>query len=274
MKRILVPTDFSIQAERALRVAAQLARKHDCKIYLMHLIKLPPLAKDSATEGEEPPEKLVYLYSAREKFEEILERDYLQDIEVEETVEFRNAFDGIIEGSDKYDIDLVVMGSAGSTELRGIHIGSNTEKVVRHSNVPVLVIKKEIEDFEVDDFVYATDLEMNGLDAFGKAIEIAALFNANLHLVFVNTPDKFNTTRQIDEKMEAFFEDIDEQISQVVIYNEYSIEKGILNYAKEVDAQLMGIATNGRKGLAHILNGSISEGLANHAENPVITFKI
>ena len=35
MKKILVPTDFSKEAEYALRVAAQLAKKHDAEIYLL-----------------------------------------------------------------------------------------------------------------------------------------------------------------------------------------------------------------------------------------------
>ena len=41
MKKILVPTDFSKEAENALKVAAQLARKHGSEIYLLHMLELP-----------------------------------------------------------------------------------------------------------------------------------------------------------------------------------------------------------------------------------------
>ena len=58
------------------------------------------------------------------------------------------------------------------------------------------------------------------------------------------------------------------------IYNDHSVEKGILNFAKEMDAQLVGMSTHGRKGLSHFFNGSISEDLVNHAQRPVITFRI
>ena len=57
-------------------------------------------------------------------------------------------------------------------------------------------------------------------------------------------------------------------------YNDTSVEKGILNFATETKAQLVGMSTHGRKGLNHFFNGSISEDLVNHAKMPVITFKI
>ncbi len=45
MKKILVPTDFSKHAEYALKVAAQIARKNNSEIFLLHMIELPPQGK-------------------------------------------------------------------------------------------------------------------------------------------------------------------------------------------------------------------------------------
>ena len=58
------------------------------------------------------------------------------------------------------------------------------------------------------------------------------------------------------------------------VYNDSSVEKGILGFARDNNAQLVGMSTHGRKGIAHFFNGSISEDLVNHANMPVITFKI
>ena len=58
------------------------------------------------------------------------------------------------------------------------------------------------------------------------------------------------------------------------IYNDTSVEKGILNFANEINANLIGMGTHGRKGISHFFNGSISEDLVNHANMPVMTFKI
>ena len=58
------------------------------------------------------------------------------------------------------------------------------------------------------------------------------------------------------------------------VYNDTSVEKGILNFARNLDAGLIGISTHGRKGIAHFFNGSVSEDLVNHANRPVVTFRI
>ena len=67
---------------------------------------------------------------------------------------------------------------------------------------------------------------------------------------------------------------MDETNFNIHIYNDISIEKGILNFAGETNAHLIGLGTHGRSGLAHFFNGSISEDLVNHANMPVMTFKM
>ena len=52
------------------------------------------------------------------------------------------------------------------------------------------------------------------------------------------------------------------------------IEKAILNYCEENKADLIGVATHGRRGLSHFLNQSISEDVVNHSGIPVVTFKL
>ncbi|NNE77164.1 MAG: universal stress protein, partial [Pricia sp.] len=61
---------------------------------------------------------------------------------------------------------------------------------------------------------------------------------------------------------------------EVYQISDYSVEKGIYGYAKETGADLIAIPTHGRSGLAHFFKGSIGEDLANHANLPVMTFRI
>lgn len=278
MKKIIVPTDFSKEAENALKVAAQIAKKYDSEIYLMNMLELPfdtaGAASYNSQEGEQLPESLLFMRLAHQRFQQLLNRDYLQGIKVTDTVEFREAFEGIIDGVDKYQADLIVMGSAGASGMQEFFVGSNTEKVVRTSNIPVLVIKDEVEHFEVKDFVYASDFEEKGKSTFHRALKVAHQMGAKMHLLYVNTSGKFKTSREIDERINSFTKDAPTNNFKVIVYNEHSIKEGILNYTKKIDAQLMGIATNGRRGLAHLLNGSISEDLVNHAKKPVLTFKL
>lgn len=275
MKKILVPTDFSPQAENALKVAAQLAKKHHGEIYLLHLLDLPlDLIDPAQPRGGDLPEALFFMKLAHQRFDEVLKRDYLKDVKVHETVEFHGAFDGIMEISQKHDCDVIIMGSSGAEGIKEIFIGSNTEKVVRHSTIPVMVIKKEIPDFNVEKFVFATDLDTETIPKFKEAVEFAKELGTIVELVMINTASKFRTSTEIDERLEKYTEGIDDSDYHFSIYNDINVETGILNYGKKINADLIGISTHGRQGIAHFINGSLSEDLVNHAKRPIVTFKI
>jgi nucleotide-binding universal stress UspA family protein len=274
MKKILVPTDFSVQAQYALIVAAQLAKKHHCEIYLLHMLELPFNEVDALSSHSELPEAMFFMKLARKRFDEVAEKPFLKGIKVHETVKFHQAFDGIMDTCKEFKIDLIVMGSHGASGFKEMFIGSNTEKVVRTSDVPVLVIKNHHKKFKVDNFVYASDFSDENKSPFKKAVRFAKLFNATIHLLMVNTPNKFFTTDEADSRIQTFVKGMQFKNYTINIYNDYTIEKGILNFAHHIDAGLIGMSTHGRKGIAHFFNGSISEDLVNHANRPVITFKI
>jgi nucleotide-binding universal stress UspA family protein len=184
------------------------------------------------------------------------------------------SIEGIMEFTKQNDIDMVVMGSHGATGMKEIFIGSNTEKVVRNSDIPVLVVKNELIISEVENMVYATDLMNKNKESFTEAVKFSQLLNAKMHVVYINTSSKFKTDDYLIDKSKKFLKDIDTSNLSFEVYGAESIEKGILKYAAKKKANLIGISTHGRKGLAHFLNGSISEDLVNHANMPVVTFKI
>ncbi len=274
MKRILVPTDFSSHAEYALKVAAQIARDNDSEIILLHMLELPSQASDALGSGSDIPEIMFFKSKAIARLESLKDADYLQGVKVLEIVQFEKAFEGIIDISNKNEVDFIVMGSHGASGFKEMFIGSNTEKVVRTSEVPVLVIKNEIENFQVKDFVFASDFAEEIKKPFQHVLKIAKIFKSHLHLVMINTPNSFKATHVAQQIMSDFFKDLDYENHSVQIYNDVNVEKGILNFSNSVNADLMGMCTHGRTGFSHFFNGSISEDLVNHAIRPVITFKI
>lgn len=279
MKRILVPTDFSDHAEYALKVAAQIARKNNGEIFLLHMLEIPALSdgigeSNAVGTSSDLPEVMFFMEKTRERFEEVLSQPYLEGITVVEAIQFDRAFEGIIEHSKKHNIDLIVMGSHGASGFREMFIGSNTEKVVRTSSVPVLVIKKEENAFNPDHFVFASDFSAEAEKPFRKVVEFANSFNAQLHLVYINTPNDFRSTHAAEKLMLDFAGRFQINSYATHIYNDMNVEKGVLHFANSINADLIGMCTHGRKGLAHFFNGSISEDLVNHAVRPVVTFKI
>lgn len=273
MKRILVPTDFSPQAENALKVAVQIAQKNDSEIYLLHSIEMPLHLGNSGGSGS-LPEALYFIKLAENNFEELLEKPYLEGIKIKEAIGHAEIYEDIAEAANKHDIDIVIMGSHGSSGFKEMFIGSNTEKVVRTSEIPVLVIKNNHPEFQIENFVFATDFSEECRDGFMKAKRFSEVTGAKFHLLLVNTPNDFKTTSESKSLMSNFIKDVEIENYSLNVYNDTSVEKGILNFANDIKAQLIGMSTHGRKGLSHFFNGSISEDLVNHANMPVITFKI
>ena len=93
---------------------------------------------------------MFFKNAALEKLEELENASFLDDVKVSSLVQFNMAFDGIMDNAKKHNVDLVVMGSHGASGFHEMFVGSNAEKVARNSEIPVLVIKKEEENFKVD----------------------------------------------------------------------------------------------------------------------------
>ncbi|EZH74361.1 universal stress protein UspA [Aquimarina atlantica] len=276
MKSILVPTDFSKQAESALKVAAQIAKKNNAKIYLLHILELPMHLTDLMSSGAPgpAPEAVFFMKQTHKKFEEVLNQDYLKDIDVIETVNFEDVLHGIIDSSTKNNVDIIIMGSHGSTGFEELFIGSNAEKVVRTSKKPVLVIKEDCDIFEINDFVYATNFDDEDKPCLLAAHDFSKSIQAKLHLVWINTANGFKTTYETEEKMNNMISNLAIEGYSLNIYNDNTVEKGILNFADSINAGMIGISTHGRKGISHFINGSLGEDVVNHAKRPVLTFKI
>lgn len=274
MKKILIPTDFSEHAAYALKVAAQIARKNNGELLLLHMLELPHEGSDALGAGHDIPEIMFFKNAAISRLENLMDEEYLEGLKVSEIIQFELAFDGILNISKKNDVDLIVMGSHGASGFKEMFIGSNAEKVVRNSEIPVLIIKKEEANFEVNDFVFASNFAEEIKKPFEKVVEFAEKFDSTLHLVMVNTPNNFKSTASSTETMRNFLSDFNYKKITTHIYNDTNVEKGILNFADSINADLIGMSTHGRKGLSHFFNGSISEDLVNHANRAVITFKI
>ena len=274
MKRILVPTDFSEHARYASKVAAQIARKNNAEIYLLNLLDLPSHMNDAVSNGVNIPEVMLYLAKTKERLSELMEEPYFEGLTVYADARLERAFEGIVTYSREKNADLIVMGSHGASGFQEMFIGSHTEKVVRASDVPVIIIKGEMEDFNINKFVFASDFSSEIKKPFQKLVEFANLFEAKLDLVMINTPNSFKTNTVAENIMQNFVSGFPLSNYSLHIYNDANIEKGIINYSNKANADLIGIATHGRTGLAHFFNGSVSEDIVNHAIKPVITFRI
>jgi len=99
-------------------------------------------------------------------------------------------------------------------------------------------------------------------------------FDANLHLLKVNTPAYFAPTRYDRRKMEEFVKENSLKNTTINIFNDEQEEIGIRHFADDIDADLIAMATHGRKGFGHFLLGSVAEDVANRISKPIWTYKV
>ncbi len=278
MKKILVPVDFSKNSEHALEVAATLAKEHNAEILVLHMLGLSEavITKDSTQEFLEAK---YYMTLAKKRFDAFLDKPWLKGIRITQTVQNYKIFGEINNVAKERDIDLIVMGSHGTSGLSDIFVGSNTEKVVRTSEVPVLVIKERSKEFKLRKMVFGYDFEQKSLQAYKDLLAFCEVLQAEVHLVYINLHGaKFLSSEEMKAKIDEFFNlayhGKPDGIPEVTYICDYSVEKGIYYHAQEIHADGIAIITNGRSGLAHFFKGSIGEKIANRASLPVLTLKV
>lgn len=278
MKKILVPVDFSKYSENALEVAASIAKKQNAEIVALHMMGLTDSIVNK-NQSKEVFEAMYYMRLAETRFAELLDKEYLKGITVTDAVHNYTVFSEINEVAKKMDIDLIVMGSHGTTGLKEVFVGSNTEKVVRTSEIPVLVIKHQTSDFNPQLGVFACDFLVNSIKPYQKAKRLFDLLGIKMQPLYVNLAGDFRNTREIEKRILNFFNEAKEpnpfdSLNEVVHYNDYSVEAGIFAYSQIAGADIIALPTQGRRGLAHFFSGSIGEDVVNHSDLPVMTFRV
>lgn len=282
MIKVLVPYDFSEPSNYALNFAKSLGSNYpQFELNLLHVIETPVATGMSTMGGglDTIPD-----FENQVFFLELIERRKKQFAELEKQhkdagyafhtkIVLGNVFKGISESVAEQHPDLIIMGSKGTNGLEEILVGSNTEKVVRTANCPVITIKDETDITKMKKVVFASDFRDTDNEVAFRFKRIQELFNAEFYFVIVNTPGNFETTREAIARIKAYVQKHKFQNVKAEIYNSLSEESGILEFADDINADLIAMTTHGRTGLIHLITGSIAEDVVNHSKRPVWTFK-
>lgn len=273
MKRILVPCDFSETAIEAFKFAAAIAEKSNGTVHLLHVVELPVLYDSAAVLSFEQ----AYMTDRKKEVEKAfskLKEKYAKDlpITVKSHVEYGGTVHVIRRMILETKADLVVLGTHGAKGLKEFTVGSNTEKIVRSSPVPVISMKKGIKHVKSIVLPTSPDAELEKLTMEVK--EMQSFFGATLHVLYVNTPARFRTDGQIKASMKDFAKRFMLKNYTLNIYNDITEEEGIKNFSREVKADIIAMRTHGRRGIAHLASGSIAEDVVNHIDCAIWTFVV
>lgn len=277
MKKIIVPIDFSEHSEFALKAAAKLAKKFDSEILALHMLEMSDVML-TASEGFQDEKAIFFFKLAEQRFETFLQKDYLKGVKLTPIIKHFKVFSEVNDVAEKHGADLVVMGSHGTSGVLDLFVGSNTERVVRNADIPVLVVKKDLPNVDFKKAVFASDFSVETIKAYLNTVNMMKKMGCHLHIVHVNLPNNnFKSSKQIEKQAINFFTKADsnlDNMKNVHYVSDYTAEEGILNFSNKINADLIVVSTHGKKGLSLFIEGSVSEDVANHANLPVMTFKI
>jgi nucleotide-binding universal stress UspA family protein len=147
---ILLPTDFSECARRAVPVAAEFARLLGARVVCLHVVEpvvpavgwtptaVGPLpVADMGEQLEEAAERELPRFAGRAEFE---------GLDVEDVVVHGEAAAEIVRVAEERGCGMIIISSHGRTGLGRILFGSTAESVVRYAHCPVLVVKPPVEN--------------------------------------------------------------------------------------------------------------------------------
>lgn len=280
MKKILVPTDFSKTAQTAVDVAADIARKSNAELTLLHVVEEASAGSFNiegqvATRSQDWEDKIFtmrLIEKGKKQLAKLAEDSKYDGIKLRTELRIGAPFHGMRTLITEKKVDLVVMGTAGQSKIEEMIIGSNTEKVVRHSHCPVLTVHKKPARSEFKNIVYATAMSKDE-EVFSRVVRSTQqLYDATVHLVRINTPGNFQRDVEVRRYMQEFARKLQLKNFTINVFNDLTEEEGIIYFADSINADLIAMATHGRTGFAHVLAGSIAEDVVSHAKRPVLTF--
>lgn len=277
MKKILVPCDFSRAAVNGIRSAIAFAQVEKSEIHLLHVIELPVIHDSVMMPVMHFEESL--LEELRQKaeltFAKILEEFKGTEVTFRNVVLFGPISRVILTYISDQQIDLVIMGTKGASGIHEILIGSNTEKIVRTSKAPVLVVRKPLNVTGVKRIVFPTNIDFTRMEELMRKVKsLQNFFSATLHLVWINTPGNFTNDEKTLGRLNEFAQRYMLTDFAVHIFNDTLEESGIIRFSHLVKADLLVMATHGRRGLSHVFGGSLTEDVVNHIDLPVWTYSV
>lgn len=318
INKILVATDFSENAVPAYIHAQEIARNHGAMVDFIHVIPTLKYFNESLSRLGMPLDMGDDFYptlqkEATHRLQELMQ-DYIKEEYKGDPIAKidRKASSAIVEVAAKGDYDLIVIASKGghaSTYLRG----STTEKVIRHSPIPVFTVDKGLEGEGLRRILVPTDGSVVSMAAFPMALTMARAYNAEITLFHVMTQhgellddegfneqqsDEMNTYEALMRTLEKYLMkdgrsevellrgkvDYEDQIvltdgaSSFTVNLHTVLEKGTSvgeNIRKHAveHSDLVVMATHGHGGMAHFFLGSTTERVVRHLDMPVLAVK-
>jgi len=282
MKKILVPIDFSQYSNNAMYVAADIARQSGATLELLH-VNLAAVYSVPFSEYTTGANLIVeddkYDESANNLLEklkmELLAMPSFADLDIKTRVEEGYLHTSLRNVAKEEDIDLIVMGTRGSSGMEEFLVGSNTEKVIRTAACPVLAVPEHIKQFALKMVLLPSTLKSDQHGVFHYLAQWEKIFDFHVKVLYLNNPSGLPTDGSAEAQKNRLAETAGLKKTDVIVTSGTFFEDNAILVAADIcNADLIVMATHQRQGLSHLLFGSITEDTVNHSRIPVLAVPI
>lgn len=299
LRTLLVPTDFSTSADRALAYAVYLADRFGASLQLLHVVDELDSERYGITEADDQTVSLreQIRTEAHERLRTIAPEESPVDVETNVSLHLGgDVADAIHEYIEDRDIDLVAMGTHGRQGIDRLMLGSVADALLRRAPCPVMTVRDDgegvpdIQEVSLADILAPIDFSEHSHEALRLSKGLANQCQALLHLLFVaekRVVPTFSDTGvpgvgvlemdpEIVENARQALEQLEQEIGGPRVESKYHVRKGnvvqqIVEFADDEHVSLIVMATRGYTGMTRFLMGSNTERVVRAAPCPVLT---
>ncbi|MBL0025110.1 MAG: universal stress protein [Saprospiraceae bacterium] len=272
--KILIPTDFSVQADYSYLMVRKLEENLSVDIHFLHVLDVPDtVTLDSGgnieTCGEIDKEFLQTQKEIIERKLNNLKTAYGDHISVH--LLFGKVTDAIIQFAESNQFELIIMGTKGSWGLKEKISASQAQIIARKSHIPLLSLMCDRSDLVIKDILYVHDFKEAGTMHILLMNKFAKYFDANYHQLYVAKENEAIDEVNILNIMDAYAKEngFSKHFNHIVYSSD--VDQGVQKLLSEQDADIVFVGTHGLGGLFH---HSGAESLVKHLFKPLISFHL
>jgi len=275
MKKLLIPVDFSETSDAAVAFGVQLAEKCGYHVMIHHSVDLVHAYESMYLDV---PHVQTFTQQVIDDMEVKLENMW-RTLRRDNLMITKHLTTGTLVQDIKVlvkeqQVDLIVMGTKGATGLKEFFVGSNTEKVVRLVDCPVISIPHSMNIRSIRTILVPIDLDEIRPGFLSQIAHFQRLFSAAVEFVWVKTPHDVENIDLVSESVNNLLSEYEVASSSFSIINDVFPQDGILKYAHAIEADMIAMSTHARRGISHWFSGSLTEDVINHARIPIWSLKI
>ncbi len=272
--KILIPTDFSVQAEFAYLMVKKLEEKINTEIHFLHVLSVPETVTMDTAGNISTCGEIDVTYVEKQK--EIAERklDNLKTLygsAIHTHLVLGKTTDSIVAYAASANMDLVVMGTKGAWGLKEKLSGTATQMVARKSSVPVLSLMCDRSDLTINHLLLVHDFSKPTAENLTLMHKILKAFNPTLHLLQIISGEVAAVKAEIELNMQQFANLNSIEKFECNIINDKDVENGVIHFNQMNNMDMICIGTHGKGGVLH---QSSTEKLINHLFKPIISFHL